>query len=44
MRDSIDDDDIDRAYRAAVETTTDVAVVRRRRGAVLEASREAGCG
>ena len=37
MRDSIDDDDIDRAYRMAVETTTDVAVVRRRRGAVLEA-------
>jgi Ankyrin repeats (3 copies) len=37
MRDSIDDDDIDRAYRMALETTTDVAVVRRRRGAVLEA-------
>lgn len=37
MRDSIDDDDIDRAYRMAVETTTDVAVVQRRRGAVLEA-------
>ena len=37
MRDSIDNDDIDRAYRIAVETTVDVAVVRRRRGAVLEA-------
>lgn len=37
MRDSTDDDDIDRAYRMAVETTTDVAVVRRRRAAVLEA-------
>jgi len=37
MRDSIDDDDIDRAYRTAVETTTDVAVVQRRRRAVLEA-------
>ena len=37
MRDSTDDDDIDRAYRIAVEATTDVAVVRRRRGAVLEA-------
>ncbi len=39
MRDSIDDDDddTDRAYRVAVETTTDVALVRRRRGAVLQA-------
>lgn len=37
MRDSIDDDDIDRAYRVAVETTTDLAVLQRRRGAVLEA-------
>lgn len=37
MRDSIDDDDIDRAYRTAVDTSTDVAGVRRRRAAVLEA-------
>jgi Ankyrin repeats (3 copies) len=38
MNDSIDDDDdIDRAYRRAVETSTDVAVLRRRRRAVLEA-------
>lgn len=37
MRDSTDNDDIDRAYRMAVETTMDVAVLQRRRGAVLEA-------
>lgn len=38
MREPIDDDDdVDRAYRAAVESTADVAAVRRRRGAVLQA-------
>lgn len=37
MRDSIDDDDIERAYRTAVDTSTDVAGTRRRRAAVLEA-------
>lgn len=37
MRDSTDDDDIDRAYRMAVETTTDAAVVQWRRDAVLAA-------
>jgi hypothetical protein len=36
MRDS-SDDEIDRAYRVAVETTTDEARVQRRRAAVLEA-------
>ena len=37
MRNPIDDDDIDRAYRMAVETTTDVAAAQRRRSTVLEA-------
>ncbi len=40
MRDSTDDDDIDRAYRMVVETDTDVTVVQRRRGAVLKAVAE----
>ena len=37
MHDSSDDDGIDHAYRVAVDATTDVAGVRRRRGAVLKA-------